>query len=326
MRPSLFCLLCSSILGAVLAGRPSFIAKQPTFYRDPTLSALPRGGDIPSGGLNNVFNKVKSFLWETPPPEPAKSENIWKKAGNYFEKQTSAAKERREYYQEHAGQVQHYAKNVLKPVRILQLTLVAVVMAELVEFIAGNQSLQSFWTGTLRPALMGRLSQIKVWWSKGRGTGGLFNGETWSQARQKQKPQIIIKAWNQQFSPKYQRAMGLAVGLILSPVLWSLTSVAAPYVGALGAGIAVAELNHYVGERIQDLLEPLSLPLSQGWSGIDQALEQVRGRFWDFVKKPVTVVQKSVKDLDERVPDELVPVPVQQGILVGALLGFCCGI
>ena len=75
----------------------------------------------------------------------------------------------------------------------------------------------------------------------------------------------------------------------------------------LSVGIALVELNHhYVGERVQEFLDPLSVPLSQGWSEIDNALEHVRGHFHNLSEQPA----------------KLVHLPVQQGVLVGALLGF----
>jgi hypothetical protein len=280
--------------------------------------------------------------------------------------QLEAAQDRRRWYQENGVHLANFCEcSLWYPLRLLHSLVAAFFVAELVEF--GQTTTMS---GNTRNEIT---SRVQTWWRMGRQRGvGLFSAQTWQQQKQHNRHATLQKAWDRQFSRKYQCAMGVAVGLIASPLVWTLSSlagwsynrgtstVAAAMAAAssasgdsvavvlLGAAaissvglvvVALLEVNHMVGERFELLLRrylPKYPNVSRMWGELDVACETARGRVhqrvaaiptWSSVGAllPPKRNKRSTKQPQQAIV-VVVPIGMQQGVLLGAVLGVCAGV
>ena len=290
------------------------------------LAVVLRGGGAPQSssrspsspvtdGIIQMMDRLGHFL-ASPHPEKIAQQVVKgaQAAGNFLQHQAAEAQDRREWYQENDLHWFNCGVNsIWFPPRLVESFVAAFAFAEVSE---------ALWAGEGTSASPVR--QVKEWWKKGRRPkDGLFRASTWSRKNREKNPAVIVAAWDRQFSRKHQKALGVLVGLILSPVLWSLTGLAGKL---LAASLVVAEINHVLGEQVELLLQPFSEPVSQMWGRIDVLCERVRNTLRAFLKKPVSVSKTLWKGLDERLPDEAFPVVMQQGLLIGIVLGFVAGI
>lgn len=116
--------------------------------------------------VGNVVEAVSSSHWSM--------ENIVRSASTFLERQSDEAQKRREYYQTNANQAATYTSSLLHPVRVVKLTVLAYILLEVLEFIAGNESLQTYWSGTLQPMLQAKTADIQEWFERGRSEGDCF--------------------------------------------------------------------------------------------------------------------------------------------------------
>lgn len=118
--------------------------------------------------------------------------------------------------------------------------------------------------------------------------------------------------------------MGTAAGLIVSPTLWALT-------GALGSsGVALlllAEVNFFLGEKIELTIRSYYSSLSRIWGEVDVALEHYRRFVHKTWKQPFRILQTWVQHCKTSTTDDkqILPAAMQQGILLGIILGFVAG-
>ncbi|GAX21991.1 hypothetical protein FisN_25Hh209 [Fistulifera solaris] len=214
--------------------------------------------------------------------------------------------------------------SIFHPFRVLKLTLFAFVLVEFVDCIVENDNFRSLYKENIEPLIQEGWQRAARWWEKGRQEGGLFCSSTWSWKNINSSPQSIIKAWNEQFSPKVQRGIGLTFGLILSPIMWTLT---ARTITLSAIVVILSEINLYVGERIEIALRRVSLPLSNLWGRVDVALETIRRTFHALLHKSRQFAQHALdKDSNQTLSEEVVPISLQQGLATGLLIGFLAGV
>jgi hypothetical protein len=210
--------------------------------------------------------------------------------------------------------------SIFHPLRVLKLTLFAFVLVEFVDCIVENDNFRSLYKENIEPLIQEGWQRAARWWEKGRQEGGLFCPSTWSWKNINSSPQSIIKAWNEQFSPKVQRGIGLTVGLILSPIMWTLTVRTITFSAMV---VIISEINMYVGEKIEIALRKVSLPLSNLWGRVDVALETIRRTFHALLHKSRQFALAALdKDSNQTVSEEVVPISLQQGLAIGLILGF----
>lgn len=159
---------------------------------------------------------------------------ILKPVKAFLEQQAAAAAERRQSYQKHANAANddtstppYYkaasssasANNIfLEPTRILRLAILALVLAQLLEsfdILGDNQKVFAAWKRHAQPAWQDLRANVQRWWKAATKTGGLLSAATWSD------PVLLSNSWKTQVSPKYQTAVGLGIGMVFSPVLWT---------------------------------------------------------------------------------------------------------
>ncbi|GAX28737.1 hypothetical protein FisN_25Lh209 [Fistulifera solaris] len=214
--------------------------------------------------------------------------------------------------------------SIFHPFRVLKLTLLAFVLVELVDCIVENDNFRSLYKENIEPLIQEGWQRAARWWEKGRQEGGLFCPSTWSWKNINSSPQSIIKAWNEQFSPKVQRGIGLTFGLILSPIMWTLTARTITFSAIV---VIISEINLFVGEKIEIALQRVSLSLSNLWGRVDVALETIRRTFHALLHKLRQFAQITLdKDSNQTLSEEVVPVALQQGLVTGLLLGFLAGV
>jgi hypothetical protein len=180
----------------------------------------------------------------------------------FLEQQAAAAAERRQSYQKHSNAdetsptstaASASASNILQqPARILRLVIVALVLAQVFEttgildagankkfFAAWEKHAQPHWED-LTYNVQDWTSNVRQWWKEARKTGtGLLSAATWSD------PLLLSNSWKTQVSPKYQTAVGLGIGMVFSPLLWTV-----------GEGLFFSGMGAYlVAEVVHQLLE-----------------------------------------------------------------------
>jgi hypothetical protein len=138
--------------------------------------------------------------------------------------------------------------------RILRLFIVALVLAQVLETTgildnAGsvNQKLLAAWEKHAQPHwedlnyhVQDWTHNVRHWWRAARQTGtGLLSATTWSD------PVLLSNSWQKQVSPKYQTAVGLGIGMVCAPFLWTAGE------GLLKTGVGaylVSEVVHLILE------------------------------------------------------------------------------
>lgn len=277
-----------------------------------------RGGSIQKENIGAIVQRIIS-------PETVfyamRPTALVKVTLRYLQGQTDAVHERRAQYSTYLDAVR---TSLFHPFRVLRLTLFAFVLVELADSLVQNNSFRSVYKENIEPLVQEGWQRADKWWSKGRREGGLFHAATWSWKNINEHPQSVIKAWNEQFSRKVQRAMGVTFGLILSPIMWTLTTKTLTFVSII---VIISEINLYVGEKIEIALQRISLRLSNLWGRVDVALETIRRTFRSLLNKPSQVTQATLENnFNETVSEEVLPISLQQGLAIGLLLGFLAGV
>jgi hypothetical protein len=252
--------------------------------------------------IKSWWNKFHDESWQ---------KSLFAPVTTFLSRQNSAAETRRGVYQQRPG-ARKASTRLLQPQRVLQLSALALLLSESIFFCGTRVELLY---ASAKPT-------IAAWWTRGRSEHGLFNRTTWtsssssSSSSSHNNASVIQAAWDQQFAPKYQWAVGCAVGMIVSPAAWSLGGTTAEL---LAVAYVAAELNHAVGWYLLYLLDRISPELAEAWGRMDAALETLRCKVLLAIKEPVRMWQNIV-------PQALmVPKVLRKGLLTGTILGYLLG-
>jgi hypothetical protein len=260
---------------------------------------------------------------------------IFQPARAFLEQQAANAQERRQSDQEHPDVSSAASEILLQPTRILRLTVASLLLAQVFETtgLLEDKSLPAAWRKHAQPFLQDMTSNLQRWWKKypswwkaARSQGGLLSASTWSH------PALLSSSWKTHVSPKYQMAVGLGIGMVFSPAMWSIAA------GLLETGI--------VAYLLAEVLHPLQYHWQNDWLGGGGGVWQKKVAEWDFdicttvceflekwrqtvrdaVQHPQAVwsavlVQTRVHDSDSDDTGGLFPAHMRRGVLVGAVVG-----
>lgn len=280
-------------------------------------TAIPlRGGSINKGNIVSTIQRIisrENVSFATRPTTLVKATLRFVQGG-----QSEVVPE---HCSQYCSDVEIVGTSLLNPLRVLKLTLFAFAVVEIADCITENDHFRSVYKHLVHEGW----ERADKWWSKGRREGGLFRTTTWNTLID--NPQSLIQAWNEQFSPKVQRAMGVTIGLILSPIMWSL---AAKTLTLVSLTVMISEINLHVGEKIEIALQRVSITMSELWGRVDVALETIRRTFRSLLSKTLHSSQAGfpVNDLNKTAPvsEEGLPLSLLQGLAIGLLFGFLAGV
>jgi hypothetical protein len=221
---------------------------------------------LPPSSLSDSWKSLLSFsqgvFQDHVQPALADPEHkILKPVKAFLVQQAAAATaERRQRYQKHSNNAEDdeilsptsTAASASQPARILRLVIVALVLAQALEttgildanankkfFDAWEKHAQPLWED-LTYNVQDWTSSVRHWWKEARRTGiGILSATTWSD------PVSLSNSWKTQVSPKYQTAVGLGIGMVFSPFLWTAGE------GLLRTGVGA----YIVAEVVHQLLE-----------------------------------------------------------------------
>ena len=232
----------------------------------------------------------------------------------YATKAAQEAKERQDHYRNVPQEALGLA--ILSPIRIVRLSIVAIVFAELLDYfgvlesphVARERIVKAFKEHANMPNLK---SKAKNWWVQARSENGLLTRSTWSDLSALSNK---LATWQ----PKHQFAFGASVGLMFSQFVWSIVGK------GLKLGIlvyAVSELNELVKRQSgKSVIEQIDSKYS---TQVQNAFERVRGTVHRALEDPA-LIRESIADLlDPTVTGERRP---PTGALVGLLAGILGGV
>ena len=210
-----------------------------------------RGG---AGGDDNIFQLVSPYwtsfsrlVQEKVEPAVKDPKTFFQQQGqavkSFVQRQSKAAKERHDYIGENP---QEAVVGLLGVGRIVKLSLAAWILAELLYqagFFNNTDGLAPKLKQAWREHAEGPVSEVRYriqeWWYQERLKGGILNWGTW------REPSLLLDKIRT-LPSRYQFAVGAGSGMILSPLIWSMTG------RVFKSGVIVylfAELNEYWREN-----------------------------------------------------------------------------
>ena len=292
---------------------------------------LPRGGGIGNSNNNNnngelsftidSFTSLANaaatlFVNEVAPVISRESQNAAKYAKAFLEQQQQNAAERRKQYREQAGDLGATTSTLTNPMRALKLTLAAFVITEALQYVDGEAVELGDLTDLAAVAADNVVFQAENFWKVGRDKGGLLRFETW---RDRNK---FLNAFQKQVFPKYQWAIGAALGFVISPVIWSIGWAA---FGGAAVVYVVAECHNYAKRQYDPYFHVLKATKNPLIFFIDDILEDFR----EFVEKaridPKATLFTLRENVDSRIDFDF-PPHLQRGLLFGGFVGVLAGV
>ena len=258
------------------------------------------------------------FVKEVAPILQRESKNAAKFAKDFLEQQKNNAAERRKQYREQAGDLGKTASTLADPIRAAKLTFASLLIAEALQYVDGEGFALDDLSDLAAVAADNILFQAENFFKVGRQPGGLLRAGTWTSRSR------LFAAIQKQVNPKYQWAMGAALGFVISPVLWSLGWKA---FGGFAVVYLLAE-GHNVAKRTNSnyftFLKATENPVI---FFIDGILEDVRD-FVEAVKIDPKGTLFAMRDrIDARIDLDLeCPPELQRGLLFGAFAGVLTGV
>jgi hypothetical protein len=229
-------------------------------------------------------------------------------------KAAQEAKERQDHYRRAPQEALGLA--ILSPIRIVRLSVVAFVIAELLDYFGVLENPQ-----VTRERIVKAIKEhanvpslklkTKNWWLQARSENGILSRSTWTDPSALSKK---MATWQ----PKHQFAVGASIGLMFSQFIWSVVGK------ALKLGLVVyvfSELNDLVKRKSgKSVVEQID---SKHSTRAQNALDRVRSAFHQVLEDPV-LIRENLADLTESiVPRDRRP---PQGTLVGLLAGIVGGV
>jgi len=210
---------------------------------------------------------------------------------------------------------------ILSPTRVVAIAVASYVLVQASQVATvgpkkvWKQSIQPLWKRLQQPQSI--TQSLHKWWTRNRQKNQLLHAKTW----QGLNPKKIVPAWNRALTAVQQRGVGWTVGWIVAPLLWTAATV----VGQTAiAAVALSEVYNFVNQQTDALQKTIkTLP---GGEFLDGTLQMVRAQVQAVIKSPLTTLQSGLGELDDKVPEEVLPVSLQQGIAVGVLMGLLSGL
>eukprot|EP00977_Amphora_coffeiformis_P012804 scaffold3234_cov166-Amphora_coffeaeformis.AAC.19 len=288
----------------------------------------PRGGSSKSGG-NNDFNfdidsfgslanaAATVFTKDVAPVLKRESQNALKYGKAFLEQQKKNAAERKKVYREQAGDLGATASTIADPVRALKLTFSAFVITEALEFIEGEEVALDDLSDLAVAVADNALLSTQNFWKAGREPGGLLRAGTWTNRK------TFSAAIQKQVKPRYQWAIGAALGFVVSPALWSIGWAA---FGWSAVAYAVAEAHNFAKRTYNDYFTVLKATNNPVIYFIDDVLEDIREFVESLMVNPKEALFAARESIDQRFDLDLEYPPfLQQGLLFGAFVGVIAG-
>ncbi len=247
------------------------------------------------------------------------------------------AQERRQYYRELPPQ--QVLGILLLPQRLLTLVITAFAAAQVLHQLGIIESnpdqwhtqFQKYWSDSGKPWTDKVMQQWSHSWNEARQPGGLLHADTYRSVRDFMRS--LSKLPN-----RHQFAVGGAVGLVASPLVWT--------VGLAALKIAtvtylVSEVNYYIVTHEDDMTAGLKhTNMAADWKPsfgssnrynmlllppqLHGILERVRVMVRNLIKTPKAVLWAMWEDLDERLPPHFWELPpyVSRGLVLGTVAGL----
>lgn len=251
--------------------------------------------------------------------EPAISDprtNIWNPLKQFIEKQKEVAKERQVIVKQDPKQA---AFLLLNPARFLKIGIAAWIVAEVLHgigFFDNPDGVAPRLKELYKEHLDEGVSQVQYrladWWEEERSHGGWFNLQTYQN-------QSLFSSKIRNMPRRYQFALGGAVGMLVSPVVWSCALKCTKF---FIVTYLFSELNEYwkdsssVGESAVEVLGFRG----KGGDSINDFLEAVR----EAVRSTVLYPDKFWADTREVFTEDDrdgLSAGTKQGILLGGIIG-----
>ena len=241
--------------------------------------------------------------------------DVVKSTSSFLKNQQNAANQRREQYRQES--LQHTTNSVvLSAPRALKLTLAAFVLAEILQFVDKNTG---NWMGTLKESSEVLATDFRIQVDNfifvGCQEGGLLRAATWTNA------QSLTNAVQEQIQPKYQWAIGAALGFVVSPIVWSLGWT---LLGWTAGVYVLGEVHHLCKANYPKYYSTLKDWQNPVIYTIDDWLEDLRIFVEASLRRPQEQIQAIRIDLNQRFDFEF-PQFVQNGLLFGAIVGVVTG-
>mmetsp|Transcript_15861 Transcript_15861/g.20716 ORF Transcript_15861/g.20716 Transcript_15861/m.20716 type:complete len:339 (+) Transcript_15861:188-1204(+) len=282
-------------------------------------AATPPAINIDWAAIGDYVKSAATAIWEQDVVQKAahtSPADAVRMVGSFVGKQRSAANERRQSYQED-GLKNTTSSVVLSAPRALKLTLVAFIVAEVLQFLGKN-------TGSIMGTLGERAEvlttdfkiQLENFFYVGHLEGGLLRASTWTNAT------ALTLALQEQVEPKYQWAIGTAAGFVVSPMAWFLGWTALGWVAGL---YVLAEAHHLCKAHYQEYYWTL-----KDWNNpviykLDDLFEDLRINVERTLQRPKEQIHAIRIDLDQRF-DFKFPPHMQKGLWFGAIFGVITGV
>ena len=287
----------------------------------------PRGGG--SNGGNAEFNfdidsfgslanaAATIFAKDLAPIIKRESKNAIEYGKVFLEQQKKNAAERRKQYREQAGDLGATASTIADPMRALKLTFSAFLITEGLEFIDGEEVALDDLSDLAVAVADDAVHSAANFWKVGRQPGGLLRGGTWTSRKK------FSAAIQKQVKPRYQWAIGAALGFVISPALWSIGWAA---FGWSAIVYSVAEAHNFAKRTYNDYFTVLKATKNPIIYFIDDVLEDVREFIEGLTIDPKATLFAARESLDGRIDlDVDCPPFIQQGLLFGAFVGVIAG-
>lgn len=248
------------------------------------------------------------------------------------------AQERRQHYKELPPQ--QVLGLLLLPNRLLRLGVIALAFAEILHRLGIIQSdpdqlqakFQEYWKDSGKPWTEKVFRRWKTSWDEACQPGGLLHAKTWRNF------DSIMSALSK-LPNHYQFAVGGAVGLVASPLLWA---VGVSVLRVATITYLVSEANFYAvthEDEINAALKNTNASFRPAFSSqrsssryhdrlllppqIHGVLERVRVAVRNLIKSPKAVLLAMWDELDERLPQHWeFPPFVSRGLVIGTVAGL----
>ncbi|KAL7581719.1 hypothetical protein ACA910_022259 [Epithemia clementina (nom. ined.)] len=283
-----------------------------------TSSSSSSAAGVDVAAIFGLAKSVATAIWNQPVVQEAiqtSPADAIAKVGMFVRSQRTAAYRRRQAYSQ---SVETTSSAICSPQRALKLTLLAFVVAELLQFLEETS------TVPLVGSFGVKAKKISATWSTqwdnfqlvGRAKGGLLRPETWTDRV------ALTRALQEQVEPKYQWALGAAVGFVLSPVAWTLSWTV---LGWSASVYIIAEVHHLLKTNVDNYYHTLKKWDNPIIFAVDDILEDLRKFVAHAIAAPKETLLAMRDDIDDRIDFDF-PPHVQKGLLFGAIVGIVTGV
>lgn len=263
-----------------------------------------------------VQEKTKLVQEKVEPALKDPKSNIWDPLLNFVDKQKQVAQERQTIVKEDPKQA---AFLVFKPSRFFKIGIAAWIVAEVLHTLGFFDNpegvvprLQELYKEHAEGTVQGIQYRIMDWYEDERMQGGWLNINTYRNLS-------LLLGRIRNMAPRYQFAIGGGLGMLVSPVVWSL---AVPLTKFFLVTYFISEVNEYwkdassVGESMIEFLGFRG----KGGDRINDLLDNVREAVRSTVLYPDKFWADTKEFMTEDDSDGL-SAGTKQGIVLGTIIG-----